>query len=183
MWRTLQSLLGTLSTRGERRNSVAGQHLPVGDGNRSLGPIVVCGVALDERDRATLAGIEDGAQWHISVAEPRDYFGAGTTRAWNRLNSPIIIWDRDLPGQDWRKAVHLLAMLPHRPCVLLLSRVVDDYLWNEVVSCGGYDVLSKPLRETDFVRTVRLAWSYWASTVATPTGHAKHSTALQRPMK
>jgi hypothetical protein len=41
--------------------------------------------------------------------------------------------------------------------------VVDTYLWNEVVSKGGFDVLSKPLREDDVVRAVRLAWSYWNS--------------------
>jgi FixJ family two-component response regulator len=41
--------------------------------------------------------------------------------------------------------------------------VVDTYLWNEVVRTGGFDVLSKPLREDDVVRAVRLAFSYWNS--------------------
>jgi FixJ family two-component response regulator len=87
--------------------------------------------------------------------------------ALSKLESPIIIWDRDLPSEDWRDVVHTLAALPQRPCVLLLSRVVDDYLWNEVVRVGGYDVLSKPLKEAEVVRVVRLAWSYWASTAPT----------------
>jgi len=40
---------------------------------------------------------------------------------------------------------------------------VDDYLWNEVVRRGGYDVLSKPLREEDLMRAIKLAWAYWNS--------------------
>ena len=46
--------------------------------------------------------------------------------------------------------------------MLLISRVTDEYLWNEVVSNGGYDVLRKPLSESDVQRQVRLAWSYWS---------------------
>jgi hypothetical protein len=48
-----------------------------------------------------------------------------------------------------------------------MSRVVDEYLWNETVRRGGYDVVSKPLREEDLIRVVRLAWSYWS--IAKPT--------------
>lgn len=47
---------------------------------------------------------------------------------------------------------------------MLISPVADDYLWNEVVSNGGYDVLAKPLRQQDVLRAVKFAWSYLNST-------------------
>lgn len=46
---------------------------------------------------------------------------------------------------------------------MLASKVIDDYLWNELVSCGGYEVMGKPLREDEVSRAVRMAWSYWSS--------------------
>jgi FixJ family two-component response regulator len=46
---------------------------------------------------------------------------------------------------------------------MLVSRVADDNLWNEVVCNGGYDVLRKPLRQPDVLRAVKFAWSYWNS--------------------
>ena len=68
----------------------------------------------------------------------------------------MILCDRDLPGRGWRETVEDLASSPHRACIILVSEVVDTYLWNEVVRTGGYDVLSKPLREDEVV--VRSGW-------------------------
>ena len=51
---------------------------------------------------------------------------------------------------------------------MLISPVADDYLWNEVLSNGGYDVLAKPLRQQDVLRAVKFAWSYLNSTRQTP---------------
>ena len=79
----------------------------------------------------------------------------------DRLRAPVILCDRDLPGNGWRGMVEGLASSPHRACVILVSAVVDTYLWNEVVRTGGFDVLSKPIRDDDVARAVRLAWSYW----------------------
>lgn len=76
----------------------------------------------------------------------------------------IILIDRDIDGADWRHAVSSLATASSGACVLLISRVIDDYLWNEVVTNGGYDLLRKPLGEDDVLRSVRLAWSYWSGT-------------------
>jgi hypothetical protein len=48
---------------------------------------------------------------------------------------------------------------------MLVSKVIDGSLWNDVVRSGGYEVLSKPLREDDVSRVMKLAWSYWNSSV------------------
>lgn len=168
MWNAIQSLLSNVSTLVERKKASPAAR-PHRYHNSSPGPFTVCGLVMDERDRATLSAIEDQGQWRVRLDDPYDR--GGQLRAANSLlqiESPIIIWDRDLPCEDWRDEVHKLSSLPHKPCVLLLSRVVDDYLWNEVVSCGGYDVLAKPLKDVDVVRAVRLAWSYWASSATAP---------------
>jgi len=82
-------------------------------------------------------------------------------RTSSEANQPqIILVDRDLEVLDWRNAVSSLAARGG-PCVLLVSRVVDDLLRNEVVNNGGYEVLRKPLIEEDVERNVKLAWSYW----------------------
>ena len=46
---------------------------------------------------------------------------------------------------------------------MLVSKVIDDYLWSELVTYGGYEVVRKPLREDEVSRAVRMAWSYWSS--------------------
>jgi FixJ family two-component response regulator len=99
--------------------------------------------------------------------------------ALDKVKARVILCDRDLPGNGWRATVEDLASSPHRACVILVSAVVDTYLWNEVVRTGGFDVLSKPLREDEVVRAVRLAWSYWNSatkTAAAPDpGHVEEN--------
>lgn len=117
---------------------------------------IVCLVAGDQ-DRGLLDQTAARHRWKLLFAqtEPKAREMA------SRLKPAIILLDRDVPGADWRNAVSSLAASSGGGCVVLISRVTDDYLWNEVVSSGGYDVLPKPLREEDVLRTVKLAWFYW----------------------
>jgi len=85
----------------------------------------------------------------------------------NQSMAPVILCDRDLPETNWREAVRSLAALPHRPVVILLSKVADEYLWNEVFRIGGFDILARPLRTEEVRRAVGLALSYWRSEAAT----------------
>lgn len=113
----------------------------------------------DERDRALLAAVCARNRWRVLFTDT-------SAEAWavlNRLKAPVVFCDRDLPGTEWREVIQMMASSAHNACCILLSRVVDDYLWNELIGKGGYDVLPKPLREEDIVRAVRLAWSYWNS--------------------
>ena len=69
--------------------------------------------------------------------------------------------DTDLvAGLDWRDVLATLAASRPDCSVILTSPVNDEYLWEEVVRRGGYDVLAKPLQEDQTVRAVNLAWSY-----------------------
>ena len=134
---------------------ISGHHPAGASGTR----VSVVALLVEEQDRKLLADICQRLQWDV-------YF-AGTCQdasdTANRLHVPIIVCDRDLRDIDWRDVVRDLAASQQNACVVLISKVIDAYLWNEVVHEGGYDVLSKPLREADVVRVVKLAWSYWNS--------------------
>jgi DNA-binding NtrC family response regulator len=74
---------------------------------------------------------------------------------------PVVLIDRDVPEQDWRLSIRTLVSRNPSPCVILVSAVVDLYLFDEVVHHGGYDVLSKPLRNEQLRRTLGLAFTFW----------------------
>ena len=157
MHRRIQSLLRSVSDivrKGKPDFSGPSLHR---DDRAGIAAITVIGLAFTDKDRAVLAEVCSRRQWNVLFADTCDQARA----ALDQVKAPVILCDRDLPGGEWRDVVQALASFPHRACVILISRVVDDYLWNEVVQRGGYDVLLKPLREEDVVRAVRLAWSYW----------------------
>ena len=122
--------------------------------------LTIVALLVEHQDRELLASICRRHGWDVHFASTC----TDASDAANRLKAPLIFCDRDLPGTDWRDLVQVLAASPHGACVVLVSRVVDAYLWNEVGHKGGYDVLSKPLHEVDVVRVVKLGWSYWNST-------------------
>ena len=160
MGRGIQSLFRSVSDifgRGKPGLSGRSSHR---EGRAAIANIAVIGLAFTEEDRRLLANVCSKRQWNVFFADSCDQ--ARSTL--DQLQAPVIFCDRDLQGGEWRDLVQVLASSPHRACVILISKVVDDYLWNEVAQKGGYDVLLKPLREEDVVRAIRLAWFYWNST-------------------
>jgi FixJ family two-component response regulator len=142
---------------------------------RALPPrIAVVAVVVCEQDRHVLASVsgQELLELHFvpSCEEARTVA--------NQLTAPVILFDRDLPGADWRTAVENLAASPHRACVVLMSGVVDDYLRQELFRRGGYEVLPKPLRADNILRVIKLALSYWTS--AASTGTAKPAVPMRR---
>jgi AmiR/NasT family two-component response regulator len=140
MWSALHSLLS-----GSPKHSSAAT------------PVIA--LAVSDHDREILTAISGREPWEIHLAESR-------VQAWdamNRFNSPVILYDRDWPGAEWRSTVQTFARSAQRPCVLLTSRVADEYLWQELIRCGGHDLLAKPLRSEDVTRALKLAYSYWTN--------------------
>jgi CheY-like chemotaxis protein len=151
MWTAIKSLL-----RGRKGSPDLRPDQPA----EPLSAVAVVALIIGGQDRALLTNIATASGIDVRFTD-------SCSEAWtisNQLEAPVILCDRDLPGAEWRDVMHILASAPQRPSVILTSRVVDDYLWQEVVRHGGYGVLPKPLREEDVVRSVRLAWSYWNST-------------------
>src|ERR1700716_242313 len=118
--------------------------------------IPVLAIAREEPDRNSLSAFSVRGQWDLvltsSYEEALDLL--------KKMRAAVILCDRDLPGLDWRSALETLAASRPDCPIILTSSVNDEYLWDEVIHKGGYDVLSKPLREDLTVRAVNLAWSY-----------------------
>ena len=94
------------------------------------------------------------------------YFADICGQAWSLIQqqrAPIVLCDRDSPGTEWRDVIQMMSSAPAPVYAILLSRVADNYLWNEVIRNGGYDLVATPLREEEVLRAIRLGWSYWSS--------------------
>ncbi len=162
MLRALHSFLADTPKRARAERRSAGHSTKTAA--QAIPPrITIVALVVSDHDREVLT--------RISNREPVDiHFAESHVDAWeamNRLNSPVILYDRDWPNAEWRTTVQALASSPHRSCVILASRVADDYLWQELIRCGGYDLLAKPFRAEDVVRALKLALSYWKSAKAT----------------
>lgn len=75
----------------------------------------------------------------------------------------LILYDRDTPGPDWRDAFELLSRRSGESSIILVSSVADEYLWQEVVQLGGYDVLAKPISAEAAANCINLAWAFFRS--------------------
>lgn len=126
--------------------------------------VPVVAAVVSEQDRHVLASISGQELLELHFVESCEEAYAVA----NQLAAPVILYDRDVPGAEWRTAIRSLAASPHRACVILMSGVVDDYLRQELIRRGGYEVLLKPLRADNISRMIKLALSYWTSTALFP---------------
>ncbi len=53
------------------------------------------------------------------------------------------------PNGTWRDLLHVIEDATGPPLMIVTSRLADEYLWAEVLSLGGYDVLAKPFHEKE----------------------------------
>jgi DNA-binding NtrC family response regulator len=118
--------------------------------------IPVLAIAHDERDKNSLSIFSARGQWDLVLTGSCEE----AIEMLKKMRAAVILCDRDLPGLDWRHALETLAASRPDCPIVLTSSVNDEYLWDEVIHKGGYDVLSKPLQEDLTVRAVNLAWSY-----------------------
>src|SRR5581483_269033 len=112
-------------------------------------------LTADPEDRKLLTDLAVENGWEIHLTPNLEE----AESAVDRLQAPVALCDRELPGVDWRTVVRTLASSRHEPCVIVTGKRVDDYFWEEVIRNRGYDVLSKPLREYEVTRIVGLALS------------------------
>lgn len=108
-------------------------------------PVSILAVALPDDDRRMLDQIAARLGWNL-CATP--------------TSAEVVLFNRDLPQETWRDALPAIVDAAPNASVILLSPVNDDYLWEEVVKRGGYDVVVRPLREDRLVHAVTLACSY-----------------------
>lgn len=100
----------------------------------------------------------------LSVAGRRTYFVRTYREAVAVLcrdRIAVIICERDLPDGKWKDLLSQIAPLSDPPCLIVASRLADEFLWAEVLNLGGYDVLAKPFDAEEVVRVVALACESW----------------------
>lgn len=111
-------------------------------------------VSPHKDDRSAVRQILQNACWRIDQA-------ANLEDAGKRLRdkvASVILCEKDLPDGSWKDLLPVLRELPVVPSVVVISRYADDDLWADVLSSGGYDVLSKPFDRRELVRVVGMAW-------------------------
>jgi DNA-binding NtrC family response regulator len=127
--------------------------------HRTHGPDVprVLVITASDWDQTFYRSVRARGEWDMVLARS----ASEALRLLATQAFPIVLYDRDLPGWDWREVLVRMLETSPRICFLLTSRVSDAYLWREVVKYGGYDVVAKPLEEGVVVQTLRRAWYYW----------------------
>jgi DNA-binding NtrC family response regulator len=123
---------------------------------RAAAAIEVLAITGDAAQREALARIAQECGWRLHLAASSGEAESALTAR----GGAVVIFDRDLPGEDWRVVLPRLARLPQAGCVLLASRVADEYLWQEVIRHHGHDVLPKPFQPGAVARIVSCAWSW-----------------------
>ena len=160
----IRSLLETLRDLVREVRSTYALQARLAATQGAVGRITIVALVGGERDRELLSRLAAENRWVLHLA-------ANCGEAWDALNeskAPIVLCDRELPATEWRDVIRMMVSSEHQAYVILVSKVMDDYLWNEVIRRGGHDLLPTPLREEHVLRAIRLGWSYWNSMKVQP---------------
>jgi hypothetical protein len=119
-----------------------------------------------------LSGLFERFAWTIS----RAWSCANALEFLQETNAAVAVCEEFLPDGAWQDMASGLGSVPKAPALVVIGN--DRALWDEVVALGGFDVLARPLRETDVIWTVASAWHDWMKRFGSPpTGGARCSDA------
>ena len=113
-------------------------------------------VSASENYRGQWQRIFDNRGWGLELAATLK----DALRTLRNHSVPVVVYDMQSGEEDWREAVRALRELPHRPCILLVSSVIDERFRDELVRLHGYDALSRQADEDEIARTINSAW-FW----------------------
>jgi len=74
------------------------------------------------------------------------------------LCASVVLCEHRLPDGTWLDVMHAAQQTEPRPEVIVISPSGDLKLWEEVLHCGGYDLLTTPLEPRVIYETVPMAW-------------------------
>lgn len=114
----------------------------------------VLAVSQFEQDHTALRGIFGASRWKLDAA--RSVREAGAYLACRP--APVILCERNLPDGTWTDILKRSQVTGHPSLVIVMSHTADDHLWTEVLCRGGYQALSKPLRASDVLQAISIAW-------------------------
>jgi DNA-binding response OmpR family regulator len=94
-------------------------------------------------------------RWHILFARTLE-----TALQYTSFNKhAVVLYDRELPGVDWRKGQCAVVKSVNPVFFILLSPGADRRLWKTVLDYGGYDVARMPLDRENLAPLVNGAFA------------------------
>lgn len=135
--------------------------------------IAVLSVSPLQHDHDTLASLLGRNQWRIHNA-----LSLRSASAFLRAHVvPLVICEHDLLPGTWKQLLDDIRLLSIPPCLIVTSRIADEYLWAEALNMGAYDVLAKPFDLTEVTRILSSAWLHWQQQYCVPTMSRKLMSA------
>ena len=111
-------------------------------------------VNSNEDDRSSLECVLAGTPWVVVEADPLELENVLREAA-----VPIVICGRD-ESNCWRKTIRALMKARRNACVIVLSNEADAHLSDEVVGCGGFDLLTRPFKRQQVLPMLVFAYTY-----------------------
>jgi DNA-binding response OmpR family regulator len=75
--------------------------------------------------------------------------------------SPVVVCTESFNGSDWRALLRALEDVPVPPSVIVLRSSPDPKLWADVLTAGGFDVVSQPFEFDSLLWVVMAAQRRW----------------------
>lgn len=117
---------------------------------------VLLAVCSDPKDREFV---------EVSLKSWRVY-GAGTCRealsTLREMDCDVVLCEHNLPDGCWRDVLTGLGTLTAALPVVVMSGAADESMWAEVLREGGFDLLAKPLKDTEICRVLPNAHAHSA---------------------
>jgi DNA-binding NtrC family response regulator len=107
-----------------------------------------------ERDHEFLQKLFAEQGWTLFSARS---LGSGSILL-RQENISVVLTERDLPLGSWRDVLEIAHGVLYPPLVIVTSLHADEQLWAEALNLGAYDVLAKPLDQSEIVRVLTSAW-------------------------
>ena len=110
----------------------------------------ILGLSLLLQDMCVLERLGKQHNWDVRfTSSPRQAFTLAS-----QTHFELILCDRFQPGYPWREVMERFSACSPQSCILLVSPVADEYMWQEVLQRGGYDVLRRPLSDSSTLHAV-----------------------------
>jgi DNA-binding NtrC family response regulator len=87
----------------------------------------------------------------------------------SEIPASVVITERDLSVGNWKDVLEAVLAMPAPPLLIVVSQLADEHLWAEALNLGVYDVLAKPLDDTEVVRVLSLALNHRHEIPVAPT--------------
>jgi DNA-binding NarL/FixJ family response regulator len=123
---------------------------------QTISGIQVLAITRDRRSQERLKSLAAFYGWELAISPS---YRSAATPEYHSI--PIVVCDDGDLDLNWREAFETFLKVDRSKCIILCSNSDDDHLWQNVIRCGGYDVVCKPIREEQMVRAIQFAWRFW----------------------